>query len=330
MDQPSSPPAAGPDCPGLIAAWRFRPGRAPEPLGDAAALEAIAAGAEGLWLHVNLTDQRSRLLLARLPLLPAALAALVEPDDGAHLVGEGGALFGAVPDFLFDAAGTEMGMLHLALTPGLLVTARRHPLREVHEVAQGPVGEAPAAALAAILRRTAEAINRALSAIGQELTRVEEALLRGDPAGHRSVLAALRRRTLLLERGFTPGAEALCALAEDEAAGEIPDMPFARPVLREARRQAAVLRAIAALKERSRIAQDEMGDLAAEQINRSLFVLSVISAAMLPASLIAGIFGMNVGALPGVEEEWGFAMAMALIGGSILAILGALRLWKML
>jgi zinc transporter len=338
MDQPSPAAAVLPPCPGLIAAWRFPPSAAaPERLDDSAALEAIAAGAEGLWLHVNLLDLRSRQLLARLPLPPAALAALTEPDEGAHLEGDAEALFGAVPDFLFDAlsgpagGGAEMALLHLALTPRLLVTARRHPLRGVHDVAQGPGCDTPAGALAAILRRTSDGMGRALQSIGQELAAVEEALLRGEAAGHRSLLAGLRRRTLQLERGFAAGAEALCALAEEAEEEEAtPPMPYARPVLREARRQAAVLRAIAALKERARIAQDEMGDLAAEQINRSLFVLSVISAAMLPASLVAGIFGMNVGSLPGVDQDWGFAMAMGLIGLSILAILGLLRRWKML
>ncbi len=321
-------------CPGLIAAWRLRPGAAPERLDDAGAAAAIEAGARDLWLHLDLLDQRSRQVLARLPLPPAVLAALGQPDEGPHLEEAPGVLFGAVPDFPFEAsrgrAAPDLALLHVALTPALLVTARRHPLRGVHEVAQAPPSDQPAGALAAILHRTTEGMGRVLQGIAADLLGVEEALLRGRAAGHRSHLAALRRRTLLLERAFAPAAEALAALAEDEEERETPALPFARPVLREARRHAAVMRAIASLKERARIAQDEMANLSSEQINRSLLVLSVISAAMLPASLVAGIFGMNVGGLPWLEEGWGFAAAMALIGASILAILGALRFWRML
>jgi Mg2+ and Co2+ transporter CorA len=55
---------------------------------------------------------------------------------------------------------------------------------------------------------------------------------------------------------------------------------------------------------------------------------------MLPASLVAGIFGMNVEGVPGVPADGGgsrgFLMAMGLILGSIAATLVSLRLARML
>jgi Mg2+ and Co2+ transporter CorA len=97
----------------------------------------------------------------------------------------------------------------------------------------------------------------------------------------------------------------------------------------------AALRGVEGLAERALLAQDTLDSAAAEETNRRLFVLSVISAAMLPASLVAGIFGMNVGGVPGVPVEgaeagWGFAMAMALIAASIGGTLASLRLFRML
>lgn len=323
-------------CPGLIAAWRFVPGAAPRRLDAGMAAAALAEGACGLWLHLDLVDQRSRSFIAGLPLPPAAQASLAEADDAAHLDLVDGVLFGALPDFAYDAAiadyEADTALLHLVLTPRLLVTARRHPLRATHAVAQRPPGTQPGDALAAILQRVAEDGTRALQAAAAELSLVEEALLRDDTGGRRPALAALRRAMLQLERRFGPAVEALDLLAEiaEEASEEGAEVDFLRPVLRAARRPAALLHAIAATKERARIAQDEMASIVAEQTNRRLFVLSVISAAMLPASLVAGIFGMNVGSVPGVEQDWGFVMAMALIAGSIMGILGALRHWRLL
>lgn len=323
--------AVSPPCPGLITAWRLQP-QAPPVLLDAAAAEAaIAAGESGLWLHFNLADQRSKSVIARLPLPPAGLAALIEPDEAPHLDLHDGALVGAMPDFAFEAdpaTDADMALLHLALTPGLLVTARRHPLRATHDVAQGPACGTPAQVLAAILLRVTESLGRALQALSGRLAHLEEALLRHGGGGNRTALASIRRRALALERRFAPAARTLVDLAEEldnEAVAA-----FARPVLNTARRHGAALHAIAAVQERARIAQDEMANIAAERTNRQLFVLSVISAAMLPASLIAGIFGMNVGSVPGVDQEWGFVMAMALIVMSILGILGALRWFRML
>lgn len=319
-------------CPGLLSAWRLVPHGAPRRLDAAEAGAAIATDPAGLWLHLDLVDLRSRAVIARLPLPAPARAALAEPDESPHLDLAQGALFGAVPDFVFESAEADpdaaMALLHVALTPTLLVTARRHPLRAVHAVAQDPDCGLPAEALAAILARTAESLGRSLASLSDRLVRLEERLLRADLEGRRAPLASLRRRTLHIERRFAPAALALQALVEE--AEDAPEAEFARPVFRVARRHAALLQAIAALKERGRIAQDEMANLAAEETNRRLFVLSVISAAMLPASLVAGIFGMNVGSVPGVDQEWGFVMAMGLIGGSILGILGLLRLWRLL
>lgn len=323
-------------CPGLIAAWQFHPGAAPRRLDAAAAAAALAEGRHGLWLHFDLLDQRARSLIATLPLPPAALVVLTEADDSAHLELADGVLSGALPDFVYETATgdyeAEMGLLHLALTPRLLVTARRHPLRAIHAVAQGPAGAHPGEALAAMLLRVAEEGMRALQAAAGDLARVEEALLRDATSGRRPELAGLRRAMLQLERRFGPAVEALDLLAEsvEEAEEDGAELDMLRPVLRAARRQAALLQAIAATKERARIAQDEMASIVAEQTNRRLFVLSVISAAMLPASLVAGIFGMNVGSVPGVDQDWGFAMAMTLIAGSIIGILGALRAWRLL
>ena len=329
MDLNAIPPMQG-----LLSAWRFRPGASPEALDGAAIVAALAAGdQEGVWLHFDLLDQRGRAVIAALPLPPMACQALLEPDEAPHLEPAGDAVCGAVPDFLYDApAGTiaETALLHFALAPGLLVTARRHPLRAAHALSRAPVGGSPPELLAALLRSTTEEMGRGIQQLIARLAVLEDGMLRngGGIDADRQVLGTLRRTALRLERVFAPFAETLIA-AEDEPYDAL-TAPFCAPLLREARRHAAVLHGLEAFKERARIAQDEMAGLAAEETNRRLFVLSVISAAMLPASLIAGIFGMNVGSLPGVEQDWGFLMAMGLIAGSILGVLGALKAGRLL
>jgi zinc transporter len=319
-------------CPGLIVAWRLRPDSAAERLDEHAVIAALEAGEAGLWLHLDLVDQRSRGVIAGLPLPVAARAALTEPDEAPHLELMGGALSGAVPDFAFGTDPTspaaDLALLHVALTERLLVTARRHPLRMVHLVAQAPAAGQPAEALAAAMAGVADDMALSMQALADQLAALEEALIRGEAEGLRTPLAALRRRLLHLDRRFTPACTAILALREE--ADDDPAFHFARPALRPARRYMALQQAFAGLNERARIAQDEIANIAAERTNDRLFVLSVISAAMLPASLVAGIFGMNVGALPGVEEEWGFLMAMTLIVASIGGIIGALRWWRLL
>jgi zinc transporter len=59
-----------------------------------------------------------------------------------------------------------------------------------------------------------------------------------------------------------------------------------------------------------------------KQTNRSLHVLAIVTTVFLPASLVAGIFRMNVGGLPLTSGSAGFIWAMGII-----AVASALVYW---
>jgi zinc transporter len=311
---------------GLIHAWRFAPG-ATERLDEAGAARALAAGEASLWLHFDLVDVRAQALLRGFERIPeAARALLVEPDVSVHLDIAPDWVSGTLPDFHYEAETGEIGLLHFALSQRLLITARRHPLQGAQRAAEGGRAVCPTSALAAILRAIVAALGEAHERLSARLTRFEDMLLRDIRHLDRTELAAIRRHTLRLQRGFGPVAQLLAELAE-----QTPDwVRGVQELPREAQRLSSALRALGSLQERGRIAQDTLLALSGEETNRRLFVLSVLSAAILPATLISGIFGMNVGGLPGVEREWGFAMAFALILVSILGVLGMLRLLRLL
>ena len=47
-----------------------------------------------------------------------------------------------------------------------------------------------------------------------------------------------------------------------------------------------------------------------EQTNRSLHVLAIVTTVFLPATLVTGVFGMNVAGLPLTQNADGFGWAM--------------------
>jgi zinc transporter len=325
-------------CRGLIIGFRLAAdGRAEQPLDVAAASAALARGETGLWLHFDLVDTGAQAFLRGLTQLPAAArAALLEGEDAVHLDDAGGTLCGALPDFHADAAGHEpdtISLLHIALTPGLLVTARRHPLRAARHLAQlaGPRGvqlpPTPAGVLAALIRLIADDLQRGREELARRLTLVEDGLLRPRFIPDRQLLTGVRRDVLRLARRFAPAEDALCELRE-----EPPDWLDLEGsgLSREMRRLIQARQRLEALHERARLAQEALTGRLAEETNRRLFVLSLMSAAMLPASLVAGIFGMNVGGLPGVDRGWGIWLAMGLIAASIAGVMALLRWFRML
>jgi zinc transporter len=74
-----------------------------------------------------------------------------------------------------------------------------------------------------------------------------------------------------------------------------------------------VLRDIAALQERIKLLQDESAARVAEQNNRSLFILTMVTVLALPINLVSGLLGMNVGGVPFNQHPMGFWMVVGLI-----------------
>ncbi len=53
--------------------------------------------------------------------------------------------------------------------------------------------------------------------------------------------------------------------------------------------------------------------------NKIIKIFSVASVALLPPTLIASIYGMNFRSMPELEQPWGYPLALALMGASVIA-----------
>jgi zinc transporter len=59
-----------------------------------------------------------------------------------------------------------------------------------------------------------------------------------------------------------------------------------------------------------------LGNALSDRLNRNLYTLSVVTAIFLPLGFLTGLFGINIGGMPGVEDEQAFfvfAGALAII-----------------
>ncbi|MFC0406670.1 CorA family divalent cation transporter [Roseomonas elaeocarpi] len=104
-------------------------------------------------------------------------------------------------------------------------------------------------------------------------------------------------------------------------------------VRRAAARLEGLQRSVAALQERGRIAQDQLAALTSEETNQRLMVLSVLTAILLPPTLVTGFFGMNTSGLPGTASAsgtWWAVGAMLLAAGLAVLVLVRLELlqWR--
>jgi len=61
-----------------------------------------------------------------------------------------------------------------------------------------------------------------------------------------------------------------------------------------------------AIRERAQIVKDELTNMLADRLNKNMYILSVIAAIFLPLGFLTGLFGINVGGIPGADNNDAF------------------------
>jgi magnesium transporter/zinc transporter len=172
----------------------------------------------------------------------------------------------------------------------------------------------PAALLEAILSGVADAVAEVMAAQVQDLDEIEDDLLACRGTEDSRKLAVIRLRGVHLHRQLS-GLRVMFHRIERESTDRLPQI-LIDAAARIAQRLDALDSDVVSIQQQARLLQDESGARLASQINRQLYVLSLIAALFLPPSVVAGIFGMNVGGLPMIESPYGFVIAMLLLAVS--------------
>jgi zinc transporter len=321
----------GADQHGLVCGYRFSAGASsPVDSEAAAALLADPAAPGFLWLHFNLTHAGA------LPWLQRHggrsdddVESLREGSRSSRIERSGDALLGVINDVTFDFSwdASDVATLWLWVTPRCVISARRHPLRAVDRlraaVKHGEALTTPVALLDHLLRDQADELQHIARRAAERVDDIEDELLAGKLGAHAGELARLRRLSVRLQRLLAPEPAALLRmLANPPAWVPAHDLQSLRQASEEF---AVVLRDIGALQERIKLLQEETAAQMADDNNRSLFVLTMVTVLALPINLVAGLMGMNVGGVPLSAHPHGFWWVVSLIA---LATLG-LGTWVM-
>lgn len=321
----------GADADGLVCGFLFHPGRPGEPLTTASALQWLdGEGRHGtpgfVWLHFNLSHAGALPWLRTHARLTAGWWQALEQagSRSTRIERDGDALAAVLNDVTFDFSfdPNDVATLWLHLRPGLVVSARRQPLRAVDRlrecVNRGEALASPVGLLDHLLEDQAEELQRIHRGAADRVDDIEDELLARCSTRHAGELSRLRRLTVRLQRLLAPEPTALLRVLSSPPSW----MTAAeRELLRQASEDfAVVLRDVLALQERIKLLQEEAAAQVAEENNRSLFTLTMVTVLALPINLVAGLFGMNVGGIPLAEHGHGFWIVVALVAGFTAAL----------
>ncbi len=289
----------------------------PLPLGAAPDFAQLTTGF--VWLHVNLADKRATAWLQGLASVPDE-AKEVMLESGAHdrIDIEGHVVAGVFIDMRLDfsKATEEMAQLRFILGPRFLITGRRQSLRSIEatraSVLAGASMETPIDLFEAIVDREADALSAAATELAQAVDRIEDRILGDQIDDEPQKLGALRRRSVGLHRQLAR-LMGLFRRVEQAPASRLP-AHIREAAGRIAQRLESVNQEVISCQDRARLLQDEVSAKMAAETNRQLYVLSLLTAVFLPATLVTGLFGMNTKGLPWENDDHGFLLASMLAG----------------
>ena len=224
----------------------------------------------------------------------------------------------------------DMVSLRMWLTPERIISTRHRRLMAVNDIRErilrGRGPENTGEFLVEVAGRLVDRMAPVIEALDEAEDDLEDLVVTGERAEIRSRLAALRRQAISLRRYLAPQREAMSRI-------------LGEPIAWLDARQKARLREVSdrimryvedldAIRERAAVIQDEVVNRVAEQMNKNMYLLTLVATILLPLGFITGLLGINVDGIPGSEETpWAFT---AVIGILVLLVIAEVILMRKL
>lgn len=279
------------------------------------------------WLHLDAMHSLTAVSLRKMApeldelIVSALLAEETRPrfaqfGDGALIILRGINLNpGAEPD---DMVSTRLWVD----SHGIISLQRRHLLAVSDtqvKLSGGNGPRNPGEFVALLIRALLDRIEPVLDELEQEADKIEESVSGKPDASLRQRIVNVRQQAITFRRYFSPQRDVTGAFA-------LSNLPWIEPLhlrdLHESHdRLTRYLEELDALRDRTQIVQDALNSQLTEQLNRNIFILSGVSAIFMPLSFVSGLFGMNVGGIPGANYIYSFSILAGLSGVIIVAMI---------
>ena len=271
------------------------------------------------WIHLDLNDTNTDVWLREnlpAPVVEALTQAETRPRS---MLLEGGLFLTLRGVNLNPGANSDdMVSIRLWATEKLIVSARMRKIwavdamREKLQRGNGPVSSP------LFLAELCQGLTKRIEKVSIDLVENTDELEEDSLIANRDAtanLATLRQSVIKLRRFVRPQNEAMA----DLASGTLwpLDEECANHLRETSNRTTRIVEELDATSDRLQALQDHADMLHASTLGRNSYVLSVVAAIFLPLGFLTGLFGINVGGMPGIESAFGFwavTVSSALLG----------------
>ncbi len=288
-----------------------------------------------LWVHLDRTGERAKdWVVTSADIDPATSETLLmSPANRPRVqrIGDGLMVIMRGVNFNPGDQPDDMVGLHMLIDANRILTLRRRRLMAGTEIkdlimaGRGPKDSSEF--LSEVADRLLQPMVPIISDLDDKVDHLQIELLSGTNTALRRSLQEIRQSAINFRRYLAPQRDAMSRFYTEQAPW-LKDLD--RAYLREiADRTLRFVEDLDSVRERAAIAQDELNNRLNDQMNRTMYLLTVVSAILLPPSLLTGLFGINVAGMPGTETAWSFAaiaILIPLLGAVEFIVLRRLRL----
>lgn len=317
---------AADDSDSLICAFERGEGEPPRAL-DWAGVEAPQAPGSWRWVHLHRTrDETARYLWDKSGLDPLVVEALLMEDTRPRCAAMAGGTLIILRGVNLNpnASPEDMVSIRLWVEEHRVITLRQRvifaaqAIRKEFEAGRGP--ETSADFVCELAQGMSQRIGSVIQEVEDDVDLLEE---NGSDMTHKELRARLmdlRRTAVPFRRYLSPQRDVFLQLNALKTAWLDEDARIRLHAVGDhTLRQVEDLDAV---RERATLLSEELNNRLSEQMNRNMYLLSLVAAIFLPLGLLTGLFGINVGGIPLADDPMGFMEVSA-----ALVVLVVLEVW---
>ena len=287
-----------------------------------------------LWIHLDRkAPDTQKWLMRRSGIAQAVCQALLAEGTRprAQLIGKGVLVIlrgvnlnpGAEPDDMISVRiWAEPERIITLLATRLMAVA---DVREALDAGQGP--KSTGEILVSVIERLTERIGPVLSNLDELIDDIEERAIENPDLALRRSLAEMRRQAISLRRYIAPQREALLHL--QTAKPELVDARGLAFLTETSERTTRYVEDLDAMRERASVVHEEISARTSEQMNKTMYALSLVAGIFLPLGFVTGLLGINVGGMPGMDNSWAFGTVCMILAVMALGLLLVFRRMKL-
>ncbi|APC97527.1 CorA family divalent cation transporter [Francisella frigiditurris] len=212
------------------------------------------------------------------------------------------------------SAPEDMISVRLWMKDNIIISVQRRSLSSINNILDnlkqgaGPVSSADFLEdlLAELIDKTSETIKE----LDDQLDKIEDHILSIKNAD-RINLNVIRRRVIVLRRYLIPQRDAINRIPVDKISWlDEKNLAHLREIADSCTR---VVEYLNAEYERANIIHEELFALVQENINKKMYILSIVAIIFMPLTFITGLLGINVNGIPGAGYKYAFLIVCLII-----------------